>query len=146
MDLEKWNDPGLWIDNYDDMALGTVFFAEGIYGDQFGIRGQEVVRFEAETGVAEAMASSLKEWASLVLKDSNYQTGYPLAHKWQQVHGPLPRGERLVATTPFVLGGNFDVRNLFALDAVKAMRYHADLALRIRDVPNGTKIIFKFDD
>jgi len=146
MDLEKWNDPGLWIDYYDNMALGTVFFAEGIYGDQFGIRGQEVVRFEAETGVAESMASSLEEWASLVLKDSNYQTGYPLAHKWQQIHGPLPRGQRLVATRPFVLGGDFDVANLFALDAVKAMRYHGDIALRIRDVPNGTKIIFKFDD
>ncbi|MGO9567259.1 MAG: SMI1/KNR4 family protein [Desulfomonilaceae bacterium] len=146
MDLEKWNDPGLWIAEYHDMALGTFFFAEEIYGDQFGIRGREVVRFEAETGVTESIASSLEEWASLILKDCNYQTGYPLAHNWQQIHGPLPKGERLVATTPFVLGGDFDVANLFALDAVKAMRYHGDIALRIRGVPDGSKIIFKVDD
>jgi len=145
MDVEKWNDPTLWIAQYHDMALGVVFFAEGICGDQFGIRGREVVRFEAETGAMDSIASSLEEWASLVLKDFKYQTGYPLAHKWQQIHGPLRRGERLVAIRPFVLGGDFDVRNLFALSAVKAMRYHGDIALRIRDVPNGTKINFEID-
>jgi hypothetical protein len=146
IDLEKWNDPKLWIEHYDEMALGAVFFAEGIFGDQFGVRCNEIVRFEAETGLMEPIASTIEEWASLVLKDYNYQTGYPLAHNWQKIHGPLPRGQRLVATTPFVLGGDFDVHNLFALDAVKAMRYHAEIALRIRNVPNGTKIIFGVDD
>jgi hypothetical protein len=146
MDLEKWNDPSLWIKHYGDMALGTVFFAEGIFGDQFGIRESGIVRFEAETGLMEPIASSLEQWARLILKDYKYQTGYPLAHKWQQAHGPLPVGHRLVATRPFVLGGDFDVHNLFALEAVKAMRYHADLAMRIRDVPNGAKIIFEVDD
>ena len=34
MDLEQWNSRRLWIDDYDDMALGTLFFAEGIFGDQ----------------------------------------------------------------------------------------------------------------
>jgi len=146
MDLEKWNERDLWIKHYDDMALGTLFFAEGICGDQFGIRGREIVRFEAETGLTEPIASSLGQWASLILKDYNYQTGYPLAHKWRQIHGPIRRGERLVAIRPFVLGGDFEVSNLFALDAVKAMRYHGDFALRIRDVPNGAKIIFEVDD
>ena len=45
-----------------------------------------------------------------------------------------------------MLGGDFDVANLFALDAVKAMHYHGDIAIRIRDVPNGTKITFGIDD
>lgn len=142
MDLEHWNDPSLWVEHYDDMALGTVFFAEGIFGDQFGIRGHEIVRFEAETGEAEPVASSLEDWANLIIEDRNYQTGYPLASQWQHVHGPLPYGQRLVAVTPFVLGGNFDISNFFALDAVKAMRYHGDLAVRLRDVPDGTKISF----
>lgn len=146
MDLEKWNDPNIWIRHYGDMALGTVFFAEGLFGDQFGIRESGIVRFEAETGLVEPIASSLEGWARLILKDYNYQTGYPLARKWQRIHGHLPPNQRLVAITPFVLGGEYDVQNLFALDAVKAMRYHADLALRIRDVPNGTKITFEIGD
>jgi len=146
MDLEKWNDPSLWTKHYENMASGTVFFAEVICGDQFGIRRKEIVRFEAETGLMEPIALSLEEWASVVLNDYNYQTGYPLARNWQQVHGPLAPGERLVAIRPFVLGGDFDVANLFALDAVKAMHYHGDIAIRIRDVPNGTKITFGIDD
>jgi hypothetical protein len=146
IDLETWNDPSLWIRDYDGLALGTLFFAEGIFGDQFGITGHEIVRFEAETGLTEPIANTLEDWVALILQDYNYQTGYPLACKWQEVHGPLPLGQRLVATTPFVLGGNFDISKVFALDAVKAMRYHADLALLIRDVPDGTKIKFEIGD
>ena len=146
MDLETWNDPGLWRGHFGDMASGIVFFAEGIFGDQFGIKGREIVRFEAETGLAEPVADSLEGWAGLILKDYRYQTGYPLAHKWQEVHGALPVGQRLVAITPFVLGGDFDVSNLFVLDAVKAMRYHGDFALQIRNAPNGTKIKFEIGD
>ena len=81
-----------------------------------------------------------------MLEDCKYQTGYPLGREWQERHAPLPVGQRLVATIPFVLGGDFDVANLFALDAVKAMRYHADLALKIRGLPNGTKIEFVIQD
>jgi hypothetical protein len=140
MDLEKWNDPKLWIESYDDMALDTLFFAEGILGDQFGIKHGEIVRFEAETGLLERVAANLEEWADLILKDYKYQTGYPLAHEWQKAHGPIHNGQRLVATIAFVLGGEFDISNLFAMDAAKAMRYHGDFARQIRHVPNGTKI------
>lgn len=146
MDLEKWNAPDLWKGHYEDMASDIVFYAEDIFGNQFGMQGREILRFEAETGLTEQVATSLEGWASLILEDYNYLTGYPLAHKWQERHGPLNAGKRLVAVRPFVLGGDFDISNLFALEAVKAMRYHGDLAVQIRDVPNGTKITFEFGD
>ena len=78
MDLEKRNNPSLWTKPYENMASGTVFFSEGIYGDQFGIRKKEIVRFEAETGLIEPIALSLEEWASVGLNDCYYQTGYLL--------------------------------------------------------------------
>jgi hypothetical protein len=140
MDLEQWNDPTLWIEHYDDMARGIVFFAEGIFADQFGIRGREIVRFKAETGLSEPVAGSLEEWANLILEDYAYQSGWPFAHDWQEEHGALRCGERLVATIPFVMGGDFKVSNFYALDAVEAMRFHGDLAVQIRDLPDGTKI------
>jgi len=143
MNLEKWNNPKLWIEYYDDTAMDILLFAEGILGDQFGVKDGEIVRFEAETGLIESVAASLEEWAALILNDYKYQTGYPLAHEWQKAHGPLPTGQRLVAIMPFVLGGSFDVSNLFALDAAKAMRYHGELALQIRHAPDGTKIKFE---
>ncbi len=140
MDVEQWNDPKLWINCYGDMALDTLFFAEGIFADQFAIRKQEIIRFQAETGLAKPVASTLEDWASLILKDYSYQTGWPFAHEWQTKHGRLPYGERLVATIPFVMEGDYKVSNFHALDAVKAMRYHGDIALQIRDLPDGTKI------
>jgi hypothetical protein len=146
MDLDQWNDPTLWIEHYDEMARGIVFFAEGIFADQFGIRGREIVRFEAETGLSEAVAGSIEEWASLILEDYPYQTGWPLAHDWQVEHGALRCGERLVAKRGFIFGGDFKVPNLYALDAAKAMCYHGDLAVQIRDLADGTKIKIKFVD
>jgi len=146
MDLEKWNNPKLWIESYDDMALDTLFFAEGILGDQFGIKYGEIVRFEAETGLMERVAANLEEWADLVLNDHKYQTGHPLAHEWQKARGPIHAGQRLVATIPFVLGGEFEISNLFAMEAVKAMRYHGDFARQIRHVPNGTKVKLEIGD
>jgi hypothetical protein len=146
MDLERWNDPPLWIEHYGDMARGIVFFAEGIFADQFGIRGREIVRFEAETGLSEPVAGSLEDWAKLILEDYPYQTGWSFAHDWQVEHGALRCGERLVATIPFDMGGEFKVSNFYSLDAVKAMRYHGHLALQIRDLPDGTKIKFEVVD
>jgi hypothetical protein len=146
MDLEQWNNPTLWIEHYGDMARGIVFFAEGIFADQFGIRGREIVRFKAETGLWEPVAGSLEDWANLILEDYPYQTGWPFAHDWQEEHGALPCGQRLVATIPFMFGGDFKVSNFHALDAVEAMRLHGDLALQTRDVPDGTKIKFEIVD
>ena len=143
MDLETWNDPELWIKAYDDMALGIVFFAEDIIGDQFGIRGREIIRFQAETAQIEPIASSLEEWADLILRDYNDQTGYPIAHKWQIANGALPPGRRLAAGTPFVLGGEFETNNIFQMDAVEGMRFHADVAVQIRHLPDGTKVKFE---
>jgi hypothetical protein len=128
------------------MALDVLFFAEDVLGDQFGIKDSEIVRFEAETGLIESIAANLEEWAALILDDYKYQTGYPLAHEWQKAHGPIRSGQRLVAIIPFVLGGKFNISNLFALDAAKAMRYHGDLARQIRHAPNGTKIKFEIGE
>jgi hypothetical protein len=50
----------------------------------------------------------------------------------------------LVPKIPFVLGGEFGVDNVFALEATKGMRLRGELAVQIRDLPNGTKISYRF--
>ena len=72
-----------------------------------------------------------------------YETGYEQAHEWQQKSGRLRDGVRLIPKTPFILGGDYSVENLFALDAVKGMRYRADIWKQIRDLPDGTPIQLK---
>ncbi len=138
--LGDWNAEDLWRAGYEGITDGLTFFAEDIFGHQFAIGSGGVYRFDPETGERERIAADLKEWALLILGDYKVETGYPLAHEWQRLHGPLPVGKRLVPKLPFVLGGEFSVDNLHAQDAVEAMCYRASIATQLRDLPDGATI------
>ena len=142
-DLQAWNSPSLWRDAYDNMAEGCLFFAEDLVGNQFAIANDQIVLFDAETGDLEAVAESLEEWSAKVIHDCDYLTGYQLAHAWQEQHGTLEDNHRLIAKIPFVAGGEFALDNLYSVDSLKAMRWHGDLALQIRDLPDGAAIEFR---
>jgi hypothetical protein len=122
------------------MAEGATYFGEDVFGVQFCIRDGAVCTFDPETGAFEVMARDLEEWASHVLDDYGMWTGHPIAHEWQAEHGQIPLGSRLVPITPFVLGGDFAVANVHALDAVKGMQFRASIAVQIRDLPDGAKV------
>ena len=141
--LERWNDPQGWRSEFNGMADRMLFFAEDIFGGQFCIADGAVHHFEPETGRTERKASGIDEWAGLVLRKSEEHTGWPLGHEWQTRFGALLPGKRLVPKKPFVLGGGFTVENLFALDAVRAMKTYANLATQIRDLPDGTQVRFQ---
>lgn len=145
MSLEAWNDPGLWRSAYPDLPQSLVFFAEDAFGSQFGIQGHCVVSFDPETGELASLAADLDDWAATVLKEYEVLTGYPLGHAWQEEHGALPEGQRLVPKVPFVLGGEFSVDNLHALDAVQGMKLRGSIASQIRDLPDGTEVVFSVE-
>jgi hypothetical protein len=140
MDLASWNAPGLWRDTYGPLADGYLFFAEDVFGVQFALRGAEVVTFDPETGETETLARDLAGWAKVILDDYNFLTGHELAHDWQRRHGPLPAGQRLLPKTPFVMGGQFAIDNLYALDVVQGMRFRGDMARKIHDLPDGARV------
>lgn len=144
--LNQWNAGSLWRDAYGGLADDLLFFAEDVFGGQFCITDGEICRFNSETGLRERIAGSIDDWARLMLADTNVQTGWPLAHEWQQRFRPLLPGERLVPKVPFVLGGEFEVSNLHALDGVKAMRFYGNLAVQIRDAPDGTQVHWSVED
>lgn len=141
--LNEWNSTSCWIDTYGDLVNGLLFFAEDIFGNQFAITDNGIVWFDAETGNAEFIAENIEGWAAVVLNDYQVQTGYPVAHAWQTEHGPLPIGQRLVPKVPFVGGGGYDSANMYAVDEVRGMRVRGDLALQIRDLPDGAKIKYE---
>ncbi len=76
------------------------------------------------------------------MSDYSFHTGYPLAHEWQELHGSLAPGYRLLPGTPFVCEGQFAVENLFATPDVEGMSFRAFLSNETRDLPDGAKIIF----
>lgn len=119
------------------MADGHVYFAEDVFGVQFCLREGAVYTFDPEIGAFDEIAPDLDAWAETVLDDVNTLTGYPLAHEWQSKHGRLPVNCRLIPITPFVLGGEYTIANVRVLDAAEGMRYRSEIALQIRDVPDG---------
>jgi hypothetical protein len=141
--LREWNAPELWKGKYVENLADVLFFAEDAFGGQFCIRDQSVCTFDPETGLLEVMGSSLGAWANEMLADSEFRTGYPLAHAWQARNGPLPTGVRLLPKMPFVCGGKYEVENLYPLDEVKGMQFRASIANQIRDLPDGAQITFE---
>jgi hypothetical protein len=144
--LEEWNAPDGWRTAFGGMADGFLFFAEGVLGGQFAIRADEVFSFDPETGQHELLASSIEGWADRLLVDYALLSGFPLARRWQRAHGPLAPGMRLVPRIPFVLGGEFDVSNVYALDAAEGMRVRGELAVQIRDLADGAKVQYRIVD
>ena len=92
------------------------------------------------------MAGSLEEWAGLILGDYDLHTGYRVAHHWQKQHGPLPVGKRLGLKRPLTLGVDYAMENLYAVDAIEGMRFKADVARQIKDLPDGTRVRFRFTE
>lgn len=140
MDLEKWNDEELWRKEYGDSTSEYIFFAEDVFGCQYAIGRGSVFKFDPETAEIEQCAANLEEWASTILQDYNYETGYSLAHEWQRQNGFLPIDQRLLPKKLFVLGGEYEVSNLYAIEAVKGMLFRADIYRQIRELPDGSKI------
>ncbi len=143
MNIEEWNSDELWRNEYGGEIEGYLFFAEDVFGLQFALRDGKVYRFDPESGEVEEKTNGLEEWAGKILEDYEYETGYPLARAWQERNGPLMPGKRLVPKIPFMLGGEYEIDNLYALDAVEAVRHRADMWKQMKDLPDGATVRLK---
>lgn len=138
--LDEWNADKGWRSEYGDLADGCLFFAEDLFGSQFCIKSDAIWSFDAETAEMQFIGKSFDAWAKEILIDYRVLTGQPLALAWQESHGALPAGKRLVPKVPFVCGGAFESSNLILMDAERGMRLRGQLASQIRDLPDGAKI------
>lgn len=138
--LEEWNDRALWRFEYRGLADGMLFFAEDAFGNQFCIRQDRICFFDSETGECRELADSLEAWAELIFEDYDFQTGYPLLHEWQSKNGRLSASQRLVPKFPFVLGGEYKLENLVAMDSMRVMQARGNIAWQLQDVPEGAEV------
>jgi hypothetical protein len=145
-DLLQWNSDELWRQEYGSIPANVVFFAQDAFGEQFTIVENTVCRFQSETGELAFMTNSLEEWAEKILDDPTYETGYPVLRDWESSNRPILVKERLSSVQPFVMGGEYAVSNLFALDAVELLKYRVLIARSIKDIPDGQTIIFEAAD
>jgi hypothetical protein len=143
MTLSRWNSDGLWRHEYGELIGNVLFFAEDAFGDQFCFNDGQVCSFDAETGEMKVIGQNLEEWAKRILEEYGPRTGHPLMRKWQEQHGPLPSGTRLMPKIPFVLGGEYALNNLYPLASVSAMKSRGNLARQIKNLPDGAQVEFR---
>lgn len=134
----EWNDETLWKSYYTVPLKKALCFAEDIFGVQFCVHEDAIQSFNPETGEFTKLADSFDDWANWVLANVNPRTGFPLAHDWQLMYGPLEIGQRLMPIIPFVLGGTYTIDNVSKTLDLEGMRYRANIANQIRDCPDGT--------
>lgn len=137
LDVLAWNDESGWRAAYGELAQGLFFFAEDVFGGQFAVASHRIVTFDPETGETEDLAGSIEEWAQKLLDDYSYVTGYPVARNWQQTHGALTPGERLLPRTPFVANGEFTIENMSVVADQQRMQFGAQLAHHTATMTDG---------
>jgi hypothetical protein len=142
--LQRWNAPDGWIKDYGNLAQGLFFFAEDTFGDQFAWDGSQVVRFVAETGEREILNSDLVAFFKALVLDPDGELGLAVLDDWIKVNGPVPEGKHLFPSTPIVLGGSLDPSQIVPIDPFENMRFKADIATQIADVPDGERIRLRF--
>ena len=117
-----------------------IFFGCDVFGNQFGFSEKEVVFLEIETGESKVIGKSFIEGIEKIEKELDYYTGLTLLREWSKRGTILAKTERLVPIKPFVVGGKYEVSNLYSLDFAKAIRYNANIARQIKDLPDGQAI------
>ena len=138
-----WNAGTSWRRHYPFAGTQVAFFAMDAFCGQYGITSNTVVKLEPETGELAAHSENLESWASKMLGDYDFETGWSVAREWQGINGPLQLTHRFLGRTPFVLGGDYMVENLVAVESYEAMERLGSLSKQIRQVPDGEQITLR---
>jgi SMI1 / KNR4 family (SUKH-1) len=123
---------------YEKLSKGLTFFAQDIFGNQFAFEGKRIIFFNIETGDKEEIAQNFDEFINVVLQNSDYYIGEIYLSEWKSLNGDIKLNERLCPKIPFVLGGEYNIANLYALEIEKNIEYNAAIAVQVKDLPDGT--------
>ena len=137
-----WNDPTGWKSKYAaaGIAVPGEIIAEGFLGDQYAVVDSLVVRWDPETGETESTDIPADAWIAGVREDASSQEPVWLLEEWERSNGPLSVTKHLAPKLFFVLGGEFEVENLYSADAASDLAWRAQLAHQIRDLPDGAEV------
>lgn len=134
---------------FTELYLGTIAsgqtgqpvpFAADAFGDLYAVSGSTILKVETETGVMDAVAHNLEEWASVILADPDVEVGESFLREWERTHGTMSKGERLHPRMPFIFGGGYDDENIVAMPLPEILKFRAELARQTSDLPDGARI------
>lgn len=127
-------------EEFGALAAGHTAFAQDLFGVLFTWSADGVSGFDPETGEAEWFAADLDGWADAVIAAPEELVGSAFAYDWQERHGALKLGERLVALVPWALDGSWDDVNLEPRDTLLSLRERAALARVLAELPDGAEV------
>lgn len=130
---------------YSNIISNEVFFAQEIFGNQFGFSSQGVIMFNIETGEKNLLSLDFNGWLEALEADIDFLTGKNIAKLWDQANPELKLNERLCAKKPFIIGGEYEIENLFALSFPQYVYSNANIANQVYGLPDGQSIKLKIN-
>jgi hypothetical protein len=134
-----WRGPEAFHVLYEDVRSSDIPFAQDQVGDQFLIREGIILRLSAETGELGTLVGSLQDFLTGVTSDIEGFLAVGLSHRMQP-------GQLLHAYPPFCFRESGAGASLRPVPASEVIRFHADLARQLREVPDGGQVEFKLKD
>lgn len=117
-------------------------FGLDTFGDIFLLLGEGVARLSTETSAVDEFWPSIEAWLSELKDDPDTMVGRGFLLNWQSQNGDLKNGHRLAPKMPFIFGGSYDLENIVSLPIQEILGFRAHIARQIRDLPDGSRIMF----
>jgi hypothetical protein len=130
-----------WINEIDKIKC----FGEDLFGNQYIFYSLGVGMLTIENGNIEFISNDFNEWLLKIEEDLDYYTGESLKIIWSSSNEKLEYYERLTPKKPFVLGGKYEIENLYSLDFSSIIGFNSYIAKQIYDMPDGSKISLKLE-
>lgn len=141
-----WESTDAFHRHYRTVKQSDVPFAQSALGDQYFIRDNIVHRLDTECDEIESFDLDLKPFLEEVQSDPIALLNLePLEEFWGE-GGELEPGQLLSVMPPFVVSQP-DTKNSYrAVKVLDRLRFLADFAKQIRDLPDGATITFKLEE
>ncbi|HYF77706.1 MAG TPA: SMI1/KNR4 family protein [Symbiobacteriaceae bacterium] len=152
-DLATWNQPHDWKSAYANLDLARyVFFADDIFGNQFGyVPGEPdpaVLRFDVQLGEWADVAETLSHFLETQVQgEGAWLLGADFVQAFRDGGGCLEAGQQLGLVIPLLLGGALEPGNLRPVEPTTNLYVAGQVVTRIKPLPPGTEVRgFRIDD
>ncbi|HZX59363.1 MAG TPA: SMI1/KNR4 family protein [Mucilaginibacter sp.] len=131
---------------YINILDNEIFFGQELFGNQFGFSSNGIIFFNIETGERTIIGKTFSDWIDVIDSDIEYYSGINVMEAWVQLNGKLNNEQRLCPKIPFIVGGNYEIENLYSQPFPDYITSNANIANQIYGLPDGTPIRLKIDN
>jgi hypothetical protein len=126
---------------YDAVLPEDVPFAANCLGDHFLLRGDAVVQLLAETGELEQVDGSLESFLQrCAARDPEIWLGLRYLEQFENEKGTLDPSRVVLPDPLLIMAESAKGVRLAAIPAEEALNFHASIARRIADLPDGARV------